>query len=181
MTKENQIVHVNVEDSSPEEKEETNPREYIPKALFPQRLAKRKKEKFTGEILEIFKQVSVNIPLLDAIKQVSSYAKFLKDICTKKKNIHVQKKAFLTENLSSILQHKISLKYKELVSPTISCSIGNRTIENALLDLGASVNLLPYSVFVKLGLGELHPTSVVLQLADRSMKIPRSIVEDVLI
>ncbi|KAH9769487.1 Integrase catalytic domain-containing protein [Citrus sinensis] len=153
VTKENQIVPVNVEDSPSEEKEETNPREYV----------------------------SVNIPLLDAIKQVPSYAKFLKDLCTKKRNMHVQKKAFLTENVSSILQHKIPLKRKDPGSPTISCSIGNHTIENALLDLGASVNLLPYSVFVKLGLGELHPTPVVLQLADRSTKIPRGIVEDVLI
>ena len=103
VTKENQIVPVNVEDSSSEEKEETNPREYVPKAPFPQRLAKEKKGKSTGEILEIFKQVSVNIPLLDAIKQVSSYAKFLKYFCTKKRNIHVQKNAFLTENVSSIL------------------------------------------------------------------------------
>ncbi|XP_052287336.1 uncharacterized protein LOC127898878, partial [Citrus sinensis] len=145
VTKENQIVPVNVEDSSPEEKEETNPREYVPKAPFPQRLAKGKKGKSTGEILEIFKQVSVNVPLLDAIKQVPSYAKFLKDLCTKKRNMHVQKKAFLTENVSSILQHKIPLKCKDPGSPTISCSIGNHTIENALLDLGASVNLLPYS------------------------------------
>ena len=68
MTKENQIVPVSVEDSSPEEKEETNPREYVPKAQFPQRLAKGKKGKSTSEIFEIFKQVSVNIPLLDAIK-----------------------------------------------------------------------------------------------------------------
>ena len=87
---------------------------------------------------------------------MSSYAKFLKDLCTKKRNIHVQKKAFLTENVSSILQHKIPLKYKDPGSLTILYSIGNYTIENALLDLGASVNLLPYSVFVKLGLGELH-------------------------
>ncbi|KAH9763009.1 hypothetical protein KPL70_001028 [Citrus sinensis] len=181
VTKENQIVPVNVEDSPPEEREEANPREYVPKAPFPQRLAKGKKGKSTGEILEIFKQVSVNIPLLDAIKQVPSYAKFLKDLCTKKRNMHVQKKAFLTENVSSILQHKIPLKCKDPGSPTISCSIGNHTIENALLDLRASVNLLPYSVFVKLGLGELHPTPVVLQLADRSTKIPRGIVEDVLI
>ena len=65
---------MNVEDSPPEENEETNPREYVPKAPFPQRLAKGKKEKSTGEILEIFKQVSANIPLLDAIKQVPSYA-----------------------------------------------------------------------------------------------------------
>ncbi|KAH9735065.1 hypothetical protein KPL71_017621 [Citrus sinensis] len=181
VTKENQIVPVNAEDSSPEGKEETNPREYVPKAPFPQRLAKGKKGKSTGEILEIFKQVSVNIPLLNVIKQIPSYAKFLKDLCTKRRNMHVQKKAFLTENVSSILQHKIPLKCKDSGSPTISCSIGNHTIENALLDLGASVILLPYSVFVKLGLGELHPTPVVLQLADRSTKIPRGIVEDVLI
>ena len=89
--------------------------------------------------------------------------------------MHVQKNAFLTENVSSILQHKISLKCKDPSSPTISCSIENHTIENALLDLGVSVNLLSYSVFVKLELGELHPTLVVLQLADRSTKIPRGI------
>ena len=134
VTKENQIVHVNAENSSPEEKEETNPREYVPKAHFPQRLAKGKKGKSTGNILEIFKQINVNIPLLDTIKQVPSYVKFLKDHCTKKRNINVQKKAFLTENVSSILEHKIGLKCKDLDSPTISCNIGNHTIENALLD-----------------------------------------------
>ncbi|KAH9680959.1 BED-type domain-containing protein [Citrus sinensis] len=58
VTKENQIIPVNVEDSPPEEKEETNPREYVPKAPFLQRLAKGKKGKSTGEILEIFKQPS---------------------------------------------------------------------------------------------------------------------------
>ena len=94
VTKENQIVPVNVEDSPPEEKEETNPREYVPKAPFPHKLAKGKKGKSTGEILEIFKQVSVNIPLLDAIKQVPSYAKFLKDICTKKRNIMFKRRHF---------------------------------------------------------------------------------------
>ena len=94
LTKENQIVPVSVEDSSLEEKEETNPREYILKAPFPQRLAKGNKGKSTDQILEIFKQISVNIPLLDAIKQVPSYAKILKDLCTKKRNMHVQKKAF---------------------------------------------------------------------------------------
>ena len=94
MAKENQIVPVNVEDSSLEEKEEINPREYVPKTTFPQRLAKRNKGKSTSKIIEIFKQVSVNIFLLDAIKQVSFYARFLKHICTKKRNIYVQKKSF---------------------------------------------------------------------------------------
>jgi hypothetical protein len=50
-----------------------------------------------------------------------------------------------------------------------------------LLDLGESVNLLPYSIYLQLGLGELKPTSMTLQLADRSVKIPQGIVEDVLI
>jgi hypothetical protein len=59
--------------------------------------------------------------------------------------------------------------------------IGVSHIEKALLDLGASVNLLPYLVYLQLGLGELKPTSMTLQLADRSVKVPRGIIEDVLI
>jgi len=55
------------------------------------------------KILEVFKQVKVNIPLLDKIQQVSSYAKFLKDLCTHKRTSNVPKKAFLTANISSIL------------------------------------------------------------------------------
>jgi hypothetical protein len=73
------------------------------------------------------------------------------------------------------------LKYKDPGCPTISCFIGEHKIERALLDLGASVNLLPYSVFQSLNLGELKPTSVTLLLADRSVKVPKGIVEDVLV
>ena len=169
------------QDSSPNDLEESGPPAYIPKAPFPQRLTKVKKGTSTGEIMEIFKQVSINIPLLDAIKQVPSYAKFLKDLCTKKRNLHVTKKAFLTEQTSNLLQCKMPPKFKDPGSPTISCVIGNQCFDKALLDLGASVNLLPYSVYMQLGLGELKPTSIILQLADRSMKIPRGIIEDVLI
>ena len=71
------------------------------------------------------------------------------------------------------------MKYKDPGCPTISCFIREHKIERALLDLGASVNLLPYSVFQSLNLGELKPTSVT--LADRSVKVPRGIVEDVLV
>uniref|UniRef100_A0A2N9HXP6 Retrotransposon gag domain-containing protein n=1 Tax=Fagus sylvatica TaxID=28930 RepID=A0A2N9HXP6_FAGSY len=126
-------------------------------------------------------QVKVNIPLLDAIQQIPSYAKYLKDLCTVKRKHHVQKKAFLTEQVSAILQCNTPVKYKDPGCPTISCIIGNFNIDRALLDLGASVNLLPYSVYEQLGLGELKPTKVVLQLADRSIRKPRGIVEDVLV
>ena len=115
------------------------------------------------------------------IKQVPTYAKFLKDLCTIKRRLNVNKKAFLTEQVSTIIQCKSPLKYKDLGCPTISVMIGGTVVEKALIDLGESVNLLPYSVYKQLGLGELKQTSITLSLADRSVKIPRGIIEDVLV
>lgn len=108
---------------------------------------------------------------MDAIKQIPPYAKFLKDLCTIKRKLNVQKKAFLTEQVSAIIQQTSPPKFKDPGYPTISCVIGNYRIEQALLDLGTSVNLLPCTVYEQLGLGELKPTTITLQLADRSMKI----------
>uniref|UniRef100_A0A2N9EGP3 Retrotransposon gag domain-containing protein n=1 Tax=Fagus sylvatica TaxID=28930 RepID=A0A2N9EGP3_FAGSY len=135
----------------------------------------------TSEILEHLHQVKVNLPLLHLIKQMPLYAKVIKDLCTVKRKHHVKKTAFLTEQVSAIIQHKFPPKYKDPGCPTISCTIGDYNIERALLDLGASVNLLPFSVYLQLGLGELKPTSVTLQLADRSVRKPRGVVEDVLV
>ncbi|XP_022886923.1 uncharacterized protein LOC111402855 [Olea europaea var. sylvestris] len=150
-------------------------------APFPQQLLPISKLNHNSEIFELFKQVKINIPLLDAIKQVPSYAKFLKDLCTVKRKLNVQQKVFLTENVSSIVQQNTPPKFKDPSCPTISCVIGNNRIERALLDLGSSVNLLPFSVYEQLGLGELKPTTTTLQLADRSVKVPRGVVEDVLV
>ena len=132
-------------------------------------------------MLEVLRQVKVNIPLLDMIKQVPIYAKFLKDMCTVKRGLNVEKKAFLTKQVSVIIQCKTPMKYKDPGCPTILVNIGGTCVEKALLDLGASVNLLPYSVYKQLGLGELKPTSITLSLADRSIKIPKGTVENVLI
>ena len=118
--------------------------------------------------------MKVNIPLLDIIKQVPTYAKILKDLCTVKRGLGIEKKAFLTEQVSAIIQSKTPVKYKDPGSPTISVNIGGTCIDKALLDLGASVNLLPYSIYKQLGLGELKPTNITLSLADRSVKIPRA-------
>jgi len=93
----------------------------------------------------------------------------------------VKNKAFLAEQVSVILHNNNALKYKDPGCPIIFCFIGKYKIERALLDLGASVNLLPYSVFQSLNLDELKPTSVTLLLADRSVKMPRGIVKDVLV
>ena len=149
--------------------------------LFPQALKGKKKASNQTEILEVLRQVKVNIPLLDMIKQVPTYAKFLKDLCTLKRRLNVDKTAFLTEQVSSIIQHRTLVKYKDPGSPTISVNIGGTCVDKALLDLGANVNLLPYSVYKQLSLGELKPTTITLSLADRSVKIPKGIVEDVLV
>ncbi|XP_026396195.1 uncharacterized protein LOC113290817 [Papaver somniferum] len=140
-------------DSSKSPSEEDIPeRVYIPPAPFPQRLAKKKSSTY-AEILDIFKQVKVNLPLLDAIKHVPAMAKFLKEMCTVKRDVNVHKKAFLTQQVSSIISQKYPVKFKDPDCPTVTCVIGSQTIDNALLDLRASVNLLPFSVYEQLGLG----------------------------
>ena len=132
---------------------------------FPQALKNKKKAINQAEILEVLRQMKVNIPPLDMIKQVPTYAKFLMDLCTVKRGLNVDKKAFLTEQVSAIIQCKTLMKYKDLGCPTILVNIGGTCVEKALLDLGASVNLLP----------------ITLSLADRSIKIPKGNVENVLI
>ena len=102
MAKTTQVVYLDSEDSPQKEKEENNSQEYIPKAPFLQRLDKAKKGKTTGNIIEIFRQININIPLLDVFKQVSFYAKFLKDLYNKKRIVHVQKKTFLIENFTFV-------------------------------------------------------------------------------
>ena len=95
--------------------------------------------------------------------------------------LNVNKKAFLTEQVSAIIQCNSPLKYKDPGCPIISVMIGGKVVEKSLLDLGASVNLLPYSVYKQSGLGELKLTSITLSLADKSVKIPREIIEHVLV
>ncbi|XP_024963120.1 uncharacterized protein LOC112503288 [Cynara cardunculus var. scolymus] len=126
---------------------------YVP---FPQRLRNQKEELHFKKFLEVFKALHINIPLVKAIEQMPSYAKFLKDILSKKKK--------LTEY--------------ETVALTEGCG---KEIGKALCDLGASINLMPLSVFNTLGIGEARPTTVTLQLANRSIAYPKGKIEDVLV
>jgi hypothetical protein len=125
------------------------PRALVPKAPYPERLqAHRNGGKLEDILEEVFKQVQINIPFLDTILQIPSYAKFLKDLVTVKRKMNVPKKAFMTEQVSAILQCKLPLKYKDPGCPTITCMIRVSQIERALMDLGTSVNLLPYSIYL---------------------------------
>jgi len=148
---------------------------------FPCKLAKNKKEEQEKEILETFRKVEVNIPLLDAIKQVSKYAKFLKELCTTKCKLRNNEKISVEENVSALIQQKLPSKCKDPGSFSISCKIGDSKFENVMADLGASINVMSNSVFQTLNLGPLKETSVIIQLADHSNAYPLEVVEDVLV
>ncbi|KAL5573789.1 hypothetical protein UlMin_023386 [Ulmus minor] len=109
------------------------------------------------------------------------YAKFLKEVLSNKRRLEANEKVMLTKECSAILQRKLPPKLKDPGSFTIPCTIGDFEFDKVLCDLGASINLMSLFIFRKLGLGEVKPTTVSLQLADRSIKHPRGIIEDVLV
>ena len=148
---------------------------------YPQRLKKHKLDKQFTKFMEVFKKLHINIPFADALEQMSSYVKFMKDILSQKRRLDDFETVNLTGECSAILQRNLPQKIKDPGSFTIPCTIGNAIFERALCDLGASINLMPLSIFKHLGLGEARPTIVTLQLADISLKHPRGVIEDVLV
>ena len=140
---------------------------------YPQRLKKHKLDKQFTKFMDVFKKLHINIPFADALEQMPSYVKFMKDILSQKRRLADFETVNLTKECSAILQRKLPQKLKDPGSFTIPCTIGNAIFERALCDLGASINLMPLSIFKRLGLGEARPTTVTLQLADRSLKHPR--------
>ncbi|CAN6583774.1 unnamed protein product [Malus baccata var. baccata] len=150
-------------------------------APFPSRFVQTKKDEAEKDILETLRKVQVNIPLLDAIKQVPRYAKFLKELCTTRKRISTKEVVKVGENVSAILQRKLPPKCKDPGSFTIPCVIGNTRFKSAMLDLGASINVMPYSIYVSMNLGELKHDGVIIQLTDRSNAYPKGVLEDVLV
>ena len=109
------------------------------------------------------------------------YAKFLKEILSKKRKIAEEGTINLTTTCSAIIQQKLPAKMKDPGSFTITCSIRKYEFKKALCDSGASINLMPLSVVQRLSLGELTQTAITLQMADRSMAQPEGILEDVLV
>ncbi|XP_076896197.1 uncharacterized protein LOC143549082 [Bidens hawaiensis] len=156
-------------------------RTYVPPIPYPGRLKKQKMEEQYGKFLELFKQLHINLPFLDALKEMPKYAKFLKEVLSNKKKLEELSCVTLNEECSAVLQNKMPKKMTDPDSFTIPCLIGSLSVSNALADLGASINLMPYSVFAKLDLGEPKPTRMSIQLADRSVKYPRGIVENMLV
>ncbi|XP_042027061.1 uncharacterized protein LOC121774215 [Salvia splendens] len=151
------------------------------KIPFPQRVQKKKLDDHFSRFLDIFRKVHINIPLIEALQQMPKYGKFLKEVIAQKTSWGQVDTINLTENCSALLQRKLPAKLKDPGSFTVDCLIRGYKVENALCDLGTSINLMPLSVFKQLNIGTLKPTSATLQMADRSVVYPEGIVEDLLI
>ncbi|CAM8880301.1 unnamed protein product [Rhodiola kirilowii] len=133
------------------------------------------------EVLELFSKVEINIPLLEAIKQIPRYAKFLKELCTNRRRNAGNDQELMSKNVSAVIQRKVPPKCGDPGTYTNPCTIGNIRIENCMLDLGASINVLPFSIYSCLKIGPLKPTGLTIQLADRSCKQPEGKIEDVMV
>ncbi|XP_058766048.1 uncharacterized protein LOC131639583 [Vicia villosa] len=171
-----------VMEPTPKEKVVEQKQNSAVKLPFPIRNKKKgQHEKNFEKFLEMFKKLEINIPFLEALEQMPTYAKFMKDIIAKKRTID-RDTIILTETCSAILQGmKIPVKKKDRGSVTIPCTIGDRSFKKTLIDLGASVSLMPLSIYKRLGIGNVQDTRMTLQFADHSVKRPYGIVEDVLV
>ncbi|XP_057734406.1 uncharacterized protein LOC130949793 [Arachis stenosperma] len=154
---------------------------YVPKAPYPQRLRNDGKDSQFSRFLEIFKKLQINIPFAEALEQMPLYAKFLKELMTRKRNWGEKETVVLTEECSAIIQKKLSQKMKDPGSFQIPCIIGDITIEKALCDLGASINLMSLNMMRRMRIEKAKPTRMVLQLVDRTFKFPHGVVEDLLV
>jgi Aspartyl protease len=176
---EKEAPKVSEEVSQQEEEPRYDHPPYKPPIPFPQRLAKVKKDKQFSKFVELLSKLHINIPFIEALTQMPSYAKFLKEILSNKKKLEECETVALTVDCSALLPNQLPPKMKDPGSFTLPCSIGNVKLKKALCDPGASVSLMPKSIFDKLKIGDLKPTRISLQLADRSVRFSLGIIEDI--
>ncbi|GJT30210.1 reverse transcriptase domain-containing protein [Tanacetum coccineum] len=161
----------------------------VPKASIPfpsRRNDERRKEKANDQIekfYEIFRDLSFKIKLLPCLD--AHFPKFakttLKTLIGNKEKLSELARTPLNENCSAVILNKLPKKLGDPGRFLIPCEFTGITTCNALADLGASINLMPYSVWKNLSLPELTPTCMTLELADRSITEPIGIAEDVFV
>ena len=131
-----------------------------------------------ARFVEMIEKIQVSIPLMDVL-HVPSYAKYIKDIINNKQPLPSTKVIKLTEECSAAILNHLPKKKKDPGCPTITCSIGTQQFDHALCDLGASVSVMPKTVFDKLNFTHLTPTPMMLQLVDSTIRYPARITEDI--
>jgi len=120
------------------------------------------------------------MPFGEALQQMPLYTKFMKDILTKKGEYIDNESIVVGGKCSAVIQRKLPKKFKGPESMTIPCTLGNESVGKTLIDLGASINLMPLSMCRRIGNQKINPTKMTLQLADRPITRLYEVVEDVL-
>ncbi|XP_061337376.1 uncharacterized protein LOC133284390 [Gastrolobium bilobum] len=146
-----------------EKKHELSPEYVRAMAPYPERFKKDAQNKQYGRFLDIFKDLHINIPFAEALASMPNYAKFMKDLLSRKHKLQECQTVTLTEKCSAFIQQKIPPKLSDPGSFNIPIAIGNIGIGRALCDLGESINLMPLclQIFGDQGIevyGGLSPT-----------------------
>ncbi|GJT67804.1 reverse transcriptase domain-containing protein [Tanacetum coccineum] len=162
-------------------KETPLPKPYKPKILYPPRLRKEKMEAQHGKFLDMIRVVRIKVPPIDVLAEIPNYGKFLKELISNKHKIEQISIAFLSDERSAMIQNKVPPKLGDPESFLIPCNFNKTFFCNVLADLGASINLMPYSLYAKLSLETLKPTKMSMRLADRSFQYPVGIAKNMLV
>ncbi|GJV68315.1 reverse transcriptase domain-containing protein [Tanacetum coccineum] len=162
-------------------KETPLPKPYKPKIPYLQRLRKEKIEAQYGKFLDIICSVRINVPLINVLAGMPNYGKFLKELISNKHKIEQISAAFLSDESLAMIQNKVPPKLGDPGSFLIPCNFNKTFTFNALADIGASIKLMPYSLYAKLSLETLKPTKISVRLADRAFQYPVGIAENMLV
>ncbi|GJU16424.1 reverse transcriptase domain-containing protein [Tanacetum coccineum] len=134
-----------------------------------------------GKFLDMIRAVRINVPFVDDLAGMPNYDKFIKELINSKHKIEQISAAFLSDESFAILQNKVPPKLGDPKSFLIPCNFNKTFSCNALADLGASINLMLYSLYAKLSLETLKPTKMSIRLADRSFQCPIGIAKNMLV
>ncbi|GJX88285.1 reverse transcriptase domain-containing protein, partial [Tanacetum coccineum] len=133
------------------------------------------------KFLYVIRAVRINVPLIDVLAGMPNYGKFLKELISNKHKIEQIFVAFLSDKSSAMIQNKVPPKLRDPESFLIPCNFNKTFSCNALADLGASINLMPYSLYAQLSLENLKPTKMSVRLSDRPFQYPVGIAENMLV
>ncbi|GJS92112.1 reverse transcriptase domain-containing protein [Tanacetum coccineum] len=129
----------------------------------------------------MIRAIRINVPLINALAEMPNYGKFLKELISNKHKIKQISAAFLSDESSAMIQNKVPPKLGDPRSFLIPCNFNKTFSCNALADLGASINLMPYSLYAKLSLETLKPTKMSVRLTDRSFQYPVGIAKNMIV
>ncbi|GJT07767.1 reverse transcriptase domain-containing protein [Tanacetum coccineum] len=154
------------------------------KLPYPSRVEREKKDSNDKvqiqKFWEMFKKIHVDITLADALILVPKYQKMLKSLLSNKEKLNEMANTPVSETCSAIILKKLPEKLGDPGQFLIPCNFSELKCK-ALADLGASINLMPFSVYTKLGLPALQSTRMTLELANCSLCVPKGIARDVLV